>query len=456
MQSDKKSILKFIIPSLLGIVIFLVPFPLHGEVNTLIGHSKELLLNLISERLPLVVAAVSFAAASLTIISKFFAPKWGLEGNRFFRSLNCGPLWFTARICSLPIALAVLVGADFGTTGPGAFFSLFVAKADFMVNFIAARLVVLALVLGLWAPLILDFGLVQFLAVFASRVMRRLFLVPGRAALDCVTSLLGSSSMAIVFTSGMYNAGYYTGREAAAIVCGFSVASIYDIYALADLFEIEYAMLQILFVVYLSTFLLAALLPRIWPLADIPDTYYLGRSNYRINDADQRRKYSIFRWALRRGMSCARGMNAKTYLKGSSAVICRLLLGTVPLMITFGTLFIIIVEATNIVDILSIPAAALLNALDVPEAELVASTTAFSFFDQFLAAVSGKMFFTEQARFICVCFSITGLINLTEVGLHVWHSNIPLRFWQMVVVYLIRLLVSAAVVLPFAAEVFAL
>ena len=366
----------------------------------------------------------------------------------------------TAAPCGLPRVYVrcrslLQCSSDFGTD-PGAFLSLFVAKAHFIVNFVAARLVVLALVLGLWAPLILNFGLVQFLAVFASPVMRPIFVVPGRAALDCISSLLGSSSMAVVFTSKMYNAGYYTDREAAAIVCCFSLASIYDIYALADLFDMGHAVPQILFIVYVCTFILATVLPRIWPLVYIPDTYYRGLNNYHIHGADQRHKYSMFRWAVLRGMSCARGMNAKTYLTDSAIIISRLLLGTVPLMITFGTLFIIIAEATNIVNILSVPAASLLKMFGAPEAKLIASTTAFSFFDQFIAAVKGKMLFSEQARFISVCFSVIGLINLTEVGLHVWHSNIPLRFWQMTVVYLIRLLISMVIVLPYAYAAFPL
>ena len=32
---DKKNLLKFVIPSLLGIGVFLVPFPLHGGMNTM-------------------------------------------------------------------------------------------------------------------------------------------------------------------------------------------------------------------------------------------------------------------------------------------------------------------------------------------------------------------------------------------------------------------------------------
>mgnify|MGYP000541445586 CR=1 FL=1 len=94
------------------------------------------------------------------------------------------------------------------------------------------RLVALAVVLGLLSPLVMDFGLVQFIAVYASPVMRPLFRVPGRSAVDCVASWLGSSSMAVVFTAKMYDSGYYTAREASVVICGFSLAG--DIQHLRD------------------------------------------------------------------------------------------------------------------------------------------------------------------------------------------------------------------------------
>ena len=61
---------------------------------------------------------------------------------------------------------------------------------------------------------------------------------------------------------------------------------------------------------------------------------------------------------------------------------------------------------------------------------------------------------TEQGRFICICLSVTGLINLTEVGLHVWHSNIPLRLWQMTAVYVMRIILSMFIVIPAAKIIF--
>ncbi len=60
----------------------------------------------------------------------------------------------------------------------------------------------------------------------------------------------------------------------------------------------------------------------------------------------------------------------------------------------------------------------------------------------------------EAGRVSCVCLSVIGLINLTEVGLHVWHSNIPLKLWQMAAVYIIRIAVSAFVVVSAARLLF--
>ena len=189
---DKKNLLKFVVPSLLGIWVFLVPFPLHGEMNTLIGHVKEFMMASIVGWQPLIVSAVSLAAALLAVIAKFARPRWIMEDHILHENLVGGPLWFMARICALPIALFVLFGSQYylGTGGP---LGVFAAKASFIVNNLAPRLIMLAVVLGIWAPLIMDFGLVQFISVYASPVMRPLFRVPGRAAIDCVASWLGSS-----------------------------------------------------------------------------------------------------------------------------------------------------------------------------------------------------------------------------------------------------------------------
>ena len=162
----------------------------------------------------------------------------------------------------------------------------------------------------------------------------------------------------------------------------------------------------------------------------------------------------MFGWALLRGTARARRMSAKRYLRESLSIIYALLLSTVPLMITFGTLLVIVAETTSVVELLAVPAETALDAMGAMESKIIASATVFSFVDQFLAVTYGRLLLTEQSRFICICLSMTGLINLTEVGLHVWHSNIPLRFWQMTAVYVTRIILSMIIVIPAAGILF--
>lgn len=55
---------------------------------------------------------------------------------------------------------------------------------------------------------------------------------------------------------------------------------------------------------------------------------------------------------------------------------------------------------------------------------------------------------TQKARFLCICITSVGQINMTEVGLYVWHSIIPLKFWQMAVIYFMRVVLSLLVLVP--------
>lgn len=453
-RAKEFALLRFALPSLLGAAVFLVPFPLHGEPNTLLGHFKEFLLAFFAGRQPLLAAALSTAAAALALAAKYFRPAWIVRDEILHENLTGGPLWFAARILSAPITLCVWLCAE-RLAGAGGISAAFIEEASFIVYGMTPRLVALAVVLGLLAPLMMDFGLVQFIAVFASPVMRPLFRVPGRSAVDCVASWLGSSSMAVVFTAKMYDAGYYTGREAAAVVCGFSLAGIYNIYAVAELMNVAYALPQILLISYSSMILLAALLPRIAPLSSIPDEYISGRSRYTARAEGRRRGMSSLRWALFRGMAQARRMNVAKYLSESRYIIFSLIFSTVPLMITFGTLLLLAADLTPAAKLVSAPFSALFSMIGSIEPVIVAESAVFAFVDQYLAAAAGRALLTEAGRVSCVCLSVVGLINLTEVGLHVWHSNIPLKLRQMTAVYIIRIAVSALVVIPAAQLLFA-
>jgi len=364
-----------------------------------------------------------------------------MRSQIFRENLICNPFWFTARFSSIPIAMAAVWGSP-------DMFGLLLKDAQLIVLNLAPKLIVLTFIMALTAPMLLDFGLVQFVAVYASPVMRPLFKVPGRSAVDCIASWLGSSSMAVVITAKMHHCGYYNDREAAVMVTSFSLTGIYNIYAITTLLDFRYAFPQIVFSVYFTMFLLALIFPRIWPLTTIPEKYHGGIDNYNAPQKEMRHGHSLFDWALSRGINKARHMNAGLYFYETLSIAIPLLFGTIPLMITFGTVLLAIADLTPILDILAYPLSWLLEIIGVPEAPILGGAAIFAFIDQYLAVAYAQMLFSESARFLCICLATVGLINLTEIGIHVWHSSIPVTFWQMTVIYLMRIVMSMFILVP--------
>lgn len=450
MSSESRNKLKnlclFVLPSFLGVWMFLVPFPIKGLTNTFIGHAKFFLLVFFADQLEYIVLAVCASASLLSLFARIFHPRWLTDGSRSVReALLCNDIFLLARAACLPVTLMVL----FGSTET--FGSLYVF-AHIVVREVAAKLIMLAAVMSLTAPLLLDFGLVQFTAAFASPVMRPLFKVPGRSAVDCVASWLGSSSMAVVITAKMHSRGHYSHKEAAIMVSSFSLAGIYNIYAFAEILDMTHTFTSIVATTYISMFFLAIVLPRIWPLRSIPDEYEGGKryAEHRMG----RHGHSVLFRAIFQAKRTASHMTFKTYVHESLMIALPMLFGTVPLMITFGTLIVVIAEMTPFADIFSLPFYTMLNAFGAAEARGIANAAVFAYIDQYIAAVYAQTLLTESARFTAICMAAVGLINLTEIGLHVVDSTVPLKMWQMTVIYFMRASLSLIIILPAAAIIF--
>lgn len=442
-----RSISLFTIPSFIGIWMFMVPFSFHGSVNTFIGHFKEYLMLSLYAYMPFVIFAVALVVILSNLLSLYFKPKFFERHIVFAECLHGGPFWYTVRFAAMIISCIVI-------WGDSSVFGVFLSYAEMIVLHLVTKLLLLTFVLSLTAPLLLDFGLVQFFAVYAEPIMQPLFKVPGRSAVDSIASWMGSSSIAVVLTAKMHMNGSYSDREAAVMVTSFSLAGIYNIYAVTSLLNMNYVFGEILLTVYSTMLLLAIIMPRIWPLKFMQDKYYTKEAYHHLSAAGDRHGHTLFEWALYRGLSKASHMNLKIYLAESLAIAMPLIFGTIPLMVTFGTFLMFVAESTPIVTAIAYPISVILTHMGVAEAEVIASSSVFAFVDQYVAVTYGQKLLCEAGRFICICISTVGLVNLTEIGLHVWHSTIPLSFKDMLVIYLIRIIISFVIIIPVAGWLF--
>ncbi len=62
---------------------------------------------------------------------------------------------------------------------------------------------------GLLLPLLLNFGLFEFLGTLLNKIMRPIFNLPGQSAIDCITSWLGGGTVGILYSTDTDHASDY-------------------------------------------------------------------------------------------------------------------------------------------------------------------------------------------------------------------------------------------------------
>ena len=441
-QYTSAQIMKFVIPSLVGAIAFVMPIPQGNSLNTILGMLIDVFKAALKAYLPATAMAFVVLSALISLIAVAAKPKFIME-NGFMKDLFfVPPFWLVSRLLGGVFYIMI-----FFHLGPELIWSMDNGGTPGIE--LAPALLIIFLILAGFVPLLTDYGLMEYVGTFARPVMQPLFKLPGRAAVDCIASWVGSSSVAVVITTNVHDQGYYTDREASIIATTFSVISIAYVYVMASFVKLPHMYFQILLSVYVVTFILALIMPRIWPLSSIPDTYSGRAGKQRVGD-DVPSGKTLGQWALELAVDRAAGQTLVSTLRNILKTLVSLIASTMPLVISWGTIALIIANSTPVFKIIATPFTWLLDLMKIPEAASVGTAFILSYADQFLAAVVGAGATTDAARFMCAGISATGLIYMTEVGVLILNSSIPLSFVKLTVIYIIRAVLSVFLLSPFA------
>jgi nucleoside recognition membrane protein YjiH len=116
-----------------------------------------------------------------------------------------------------------------------------------------------------------------------------------------------------------------------------------------------------------------------------------------------------------------------------------------PLMV-IATVGLMVVEYTPVMTWLSYPLIPLLELLQLPEASAAAPAFLVGFAEMFLPAVLANGIESELTRFVIISVSITQLIYMSEVGVLILKTRIPLNFRDLAVIFLLRTFISLPIV----------
>ena len=439
-----KSLLLFAACSIIGAFLFLIPLPINGKSDLLIALAADYLTGLLAPALPWILT-VFFAAGALAALIHFIQP---------IPFLKQSPLLRESFSLSLPKLAARILGTVFFAMN-----ALQLGPAFIISPATGGTMYSLMLSLAVWHlmsfylfSLLMDFGAMDFIGTLIQRIMRPLFTLPGCAAIDCMASWVGNGPFGVIITKMQYQAGYYTRRESAAVASCFSIVSVsFCVIVAKTLHIIDYFGPYYLSIT-ISTVLCAVILPRIWPLKKIPDTYRPDTPAYCDVPAGK--------GALGRAAACAaRKANEarlRPILRRSTQTALDFFLGVFPVMMAYGTLMLVISEYTPVIRWLAVPWEYLLSALRIPEAAAAAPAMLVGFVDMYLPAVAGSAISSDATRFIIGSVSIGQLIYMTETGSIILKNQdiFGLSFVRLAIIFLMRTVICLAVAFSFAVFLF--
>ena len=428
--------LRFLLPSALGVLIFLVPIPWDGRITIGIGVITNLIKSLMGEYGLHLLIVLAVSTSLLTLLGTIFRVGWIQRHDGLKDLFAVTPVWLILR----------LIGTIFGLiyffqVGPELLKSESVGGPVFVgigVNVLAVYTSACLLL-----PLLTDFGLMEFVGTLARPLFNRVFQLPGRAAIDSVTSLVGASAIGLLISIRQYERGNYTGREASVIATNFSIVSLPFSLVVATVAGIESYFIPWYGVVILACLTAALITPRLPPLSRKADSYILDKRDAAAGT--ERGSESLLKEAWHNALQRAeQGPDIRGFFSAGIKNLMFFLFSVVTAMLALATIASLLVFHTPIFSWLGTPFIPLLEFAQLPEAADAAPALFTGFLDQYMPAIAAAGIDSNVTSFVLAGLSVCQLVFMSEVGVIILRSSLPISLMELLVIFLLR----TAIVIP--------
>ena len=433
---SKGNAAKMWIFSLLGFIYFAVPFQVNGEtemwVSFLEGHTVDLLPNT-----PLLLTGLFVIFSLITLLcSTVLKEKMSSE---YFKSVFVTGIFGNI----IRISGALVLVFSYYRIGPEPLW------ADFTGGLITFELIPMLFFLFFFAmpfmPLLTDFGGLDLIGGILKPIFKPLFKISGKAAVISLVSYMGSGTTGMIVTDGAHKRGEFTTREANIIVFGFAIVSFPVTFAypvgLAGLNAEYFPLLAITLLI--CTVIATALISRIPPLSQKPDTYYDGTPAREEDDNKTGLAYA-YKNALIKAESATdfKGMlihGFKEFLSFTVAVF--------PLIILIATAALIIGEFTPVFSYIAIPIAPILNLLGLPESSVAAPAFVTGAADIFLPFIGATALTSQLTKFVICAVGVMQMYCLSEGATILYKSSMKISWGDIIIIFIIRTVITLPIAL---------
>ncbi|MEM1432756.1 MAG: nucleoside recognition domain-containing protein [Pseudomonadota bacterium] len=429
--------LRFLIPALIGATIFLGPVITEEQQTVVFGLLSDSLKAALGAGINEALLLVAGVAALGALAVKLIAPQ-GAEDSLVTQVFRTAWPWILLRLLGFAIATGVYfeVGPELLRLPDTGITAVKDIGQNVLVIYVGGLLLM---------PLLTDYGLMEFAGTLCRPLFRRLFRLPGRAAIDSLTSIAAASGIAVLVTVSQYQRGYYTVREACTIVCNFSLVSIPFCLLVAKVAGIGHLFFGWFLAVLCACLACALILARIPPLARLPDRT--------VNDqpTPERETDSGLAAAWQAALERAgTGPGPAEYFRRALRNIAIYTCAVIPPSMAVATLTAILLFHSPVITTLTWPLAQLLTLAGVAETSNIANGMLIGFADQFMPALVAAQVDSEYWRFVLAGLAVGQIIFMSEFCILILRSPLPLNLLQLAWLFGLRTLLILPVLLLFA------
>lgn len=326
---------------------------------------------------------------------------------------------------------------------------------QFIMNNILVTICISIPAASLFLPLLVDYGLVDFVGVLVRPIMRPVFKLPGRAAVIMVSAFLGNFSVGHIAVNEQYKSGRMTEREAVVIGTSFSTVSVGFLLVLANntgLNERGYWNLYF-WTAFLITLLVSLIGVRIYPLNRIKDVFCPGS----VPNPEPPVYGRLMQVAMEEALKTAENQEALGgrigHIMGETIGVLGTVASGTAFFATAGVLLYTYTPLVRWIGYVFYP----FMRISIPESEAVTACTgaAVSFIEVTIPALLVTVGeWSLRTRYMMAVVPVTSIIFLASFVPCLMATDIPVSFKDMVIIWLERMLLSVVITGLFAIILF--
>ncbi|HBH11658.1 MAG: Membrane protein [Clostridiales bacterium 38_11] len=418
---------KFYIFTGLGLFVFIMRPP-HSNDNILliIIHAVQEIFQSYYSHITLFFM---LSVCLLTFYVKLFKPKHLAKYEFIKKNFNVKALQILFRFAALFFIVSYKF-FDFSIL-----LKLNVASAEIIE--MTGSIIIFITIANFFLPLLSEYGLAEFLEVMLDKVIKPIFRVPGNAMVNLVTSFFVGSTMSMYLTGIQYEKGIYSKQEAMRIMTTLTVPSLstgllyWSVIGDSAYFFKFYGLTVLVF------FTMAFIMVRIPPFVNMDSKK--GISLEINHQGDNKLDYAIKK-------ASERAFKTRYSVKNSLLSVANILLSFVPFLITLGTLSVLLIEYTNIFEILSYPYGLYLKLFGFVQPFLLSQTLILYTIDLIMPSVILRNILPANTQIIMAAVTMNQLIYIAPMLIIMSFHGLTTKK-DFLIIFLQRIILSVPITL---------